>query len=232
MKNDPSENARKAWNTQHALLRRLLEDDRDLPGALAVFLEHHAPVHSAQLTPMGGLSFQDEVLQGLTEAHMRLQVPGHVNTVVWMLWHITRIEDATINVLLADAPQVFQQGNWQRETQSPFVDVGNEMTAEEINALSQAINLEALLTYRLAVGRRTREVVQQVKGEELWGKAIPARLEGLAADGTVREKARWLLDYWGGHPMLNLLLMPASRHPFVHLNEIQRMLPRLKKQGA
>jgi hypothetical protein len=37
------------------------------------------------------------------------------------------------------------------------------------------------------------------------------------------------LDYWGGHPAANLLLMPATRHSFVHLNEIKRMLPKLKR---
>ena len=46
---------------------------------------------------------------------------------------------------------------------------------------------------------------------------------------AVRKKARWLLKYWGGNPNANLLLMPATRHPLVHLNEISRMNPKLRR---
>ncbi len=75
---------------------------------------------------------------------MRYVPPGRANSVAWMLWHITRIEDATMNVLLADGPQVFHRGNWQSKLNSPYVDVGNEMSAEEIRALSEAVNLCAV----------------------------------------------------------------------------------------
>jgi hypothetical protein len=51
-------------------------------------------------------------------------------------------------------------------------------------------------------------------------------------DDTVRTQATWLLEYWGGHPKTNLLLMPATRHSLVHFNEIGRMLPKLKKLQA
>ena len=45
----------------------------------------------------------------------------------------------------------------------------------------------------------------------------------------MRENAAWLLKFWGGNPYANILLMPATRHPFVHLNEISRMMPSLRK---
>ena len=38
-------------------------------------------------------------------------------------------------------------------------ETGNAMTPAEITALSAALDIEALRAYRLAVGRRTRQVV-------------------------------------------------------------------------
>jgi hypothetical protein len=229
MKKNQIEDARKAWNADHATLRRLLEKGQDTPKAIEVFLHHHAMVHSNQLKAGDVRSFQDEILQDVTEEQIRLIPPGQTNSALWMIWHITRIEDATINVLLADAPQLFHRGKWQAKLHSPYVDVGNGMTKAEVQILSQSVDIKALFKYRLAVARRTREVVQKVKAEHLREKPLPALVESLAADGTVRENAGWLLSFWGGHPNFNLLLMPASRHPLVHLNEISRMLPKLRR---
>ncbi len=221
--------ARRDWNREHSILRDLLEKEQDWKKAKPLLLRHHAFVHSAKLDAGNSVSFQDEVLEKLTGAQMRFQLQGHANTAAWMLWHIARIEDATMNVLLANSPQVFQRGKWQRKINSPTASVANEMSASEIAEWSAVVNLKTLLDYRLAVGKRTREIVEQIDFADLKDKPAPERLERLLEDGSVREQARWLLKYWGGHPKTNLLLMPATRHPFVHLNEISRMTPKLRR---
>jgi hypothetical protein len=66
----------------------------------------------------------------------------------------------------------------------------------------------------------------------LWMPPDPARLERLIGSGDVRPAASWHLDYWGDHIAGNLLLMPATRHPFVHFNEVQRMRPKLSRLPA
>ncbi len=193
-------------------------------------------MHGAGLQPNGDQtwsdqvwSYQDEVLDGLSDAHLRCIPPQEEHSVIWNLWHITRIEDACMNVLLADAPQVFHAEAWQAKLNSPFVDVGNAMDAVRVAALSQAIDIPALLAYRLAVGRCTQALAGSLDFAALRKKPAAARLQCLAADGTVPPGAEWLLDYWGGHPASNLLLMPASRHGFVHLNEIASMRARLRR---
>ena len=86
---------RKYWNDQHSHLRRQLEHAQDFSKAIEVFISHHGMVHTAKLGGYG--SFQDEVLQGLSDKQMRHIPAGWANSVVWMLWHITRIEDVTMN---------------------------------------------------------------------------------------------------------------------------------------
>jgi len=178
MKKNQIEDARKAWNAEHAVLRRLLEKGQDTPKAIEVFLHHHAMVHSNQLKAGDVRSFQDEILQDVTEEQIRLIPPGQANSALWMIWHITRIEDATINVLLAGAPQIFHRGKWQAKLHSPYVDVGNGMTKAEIQTLSQSVDIKALFKYRLAVARRTREVVRKLKAGQLREKPCPTGSSG------------------------------------------------------
>ena len=222
-------NTPRAWNAEHALLRRLLEKDKDYARALETFLSHHAAVHTAKLVPGKHWSFQDEVLDGLTEAQMRFIPKGREHSIVWMLWHITRIEDVTQNILLANSPQVFTSGDWQAKLQVDFVNVGNEMTSAESAVLSETINIKALLAYRLAVGKRTRAIARRLDLTKLSECPAPDRVKRIIAEGAVGAQATWLVNYWGGNPSANLLFMPATRHCFVHLNEIKRMRPKLKQ---
>jgi len=231
MKPDSHANPRKIWNDQHALLRRLLLNDRDYAAALPVFLDHHGMVHAAKLRT-NVYSFQDEVLEGLTPQQLRycsLKIP---HSAVWKLWHIARIEDVTLNLLLADSDQVLHSGDWLQRLEIDRVSVGNEMSDVEIAELSAAINVKALLDYRLAVGKRTRSVVRRLKADILWQRPAPDRLQRLFDEGAVIDQTMWLRDYWGGQPAANLLLMPASRHCLVHLNEIDRMRSKLQRMTA
>ena len=218
-----------AWNRQHALLRRLLMKEKDYGQAIPVFCHHHATVHAAKLSAGAHGSCQDEVLSGLADEQMRAIPKGCPHSVAWKLWHIARIEDVTMNLLLADSPQVLTAGGWLDKLEVTCVTVGNEMDTRAIAELSQAINLKALLAYRLAVGKRTRSIVRGINLDELGQPPAQERLKRIAKEGAVVARSAWLLEYWGGHPSANLWLMPATRHCFVHLNEIERMLPRLRR---
>lgn len=221
------ESNRRKWNQQQAVLQRLLMKENNFRKALPVALAQHAAVHSAKLGAGARWSFQDEVVGALTEPQMRV-IPRGGQSVIWKLWHATRVEDVTMNLLLAGSPQVLHKGHWRPKLGIRLVDVGNDLPEADLERLSELIDLKALLAYRLAVGRRTRSILGRLKPDDLWEKPAPERIDRMIAEHAVREKARWLLKYWGENPKANLLLMPATRHPFVHLNEISRMIPSLR----
>jgi hypothetical protein len=223
---------RRYWSSQQQILRRWLMKDRNFQQALPLVLSQHAMMHTASLQPGGHWSYQDEVLNGLDGAQMRCIPKSSAHSVAWALWHITRIEDVTTNILLADTPQLLHHGNWLSKLGTSYEGVGNELSPDEIAEVSATINLKALLAYRLAVGKRTRAIVRRLKPEILWATPASERMQRLSTEGAVSERAAWLLKYWGGHPSANLLLMPATRHGFMHLNEIQRMLPKLRRLEA
>jgi hypothetical protein len=70
--------------------------------------------------------------------------------------------------------------------------------------------------------------VKQLRPEELKLKVEPARLERVMVEGAVEEAARGLIDTWGNRTIAGLLLMPPTRHNFVHLNEAARLKKKLR----
>jgi len=220
------ENRRKAWNQDHAVIRRILMKEKDYRKALPLLLEHHAAVHSIKLG--GRWSYQDEVLGGLSDAQYRY-LPAGGQSVIWKLWHITRVEDLTVNLLLAGAKHSLLNAEWLERLGIRYVDAGNDMPDADVARLSQSMNIKALLAYRLAIGKRTQNILRKLNSDTLWKKAAPEKIQRIVKEKAVREKAAWLLKFWGGNLCANLLLMPATRHPFVHLNEISRMTPALRK---
>jgi hypothetical protein len=219
---------RRAWNQQHQILRQRLHD-RDFPGALPIFLRQHALIHAAGLENDLHWSFQDEAVRGLSVEQLRIIPPGKPHSIAWLIWHVTRIEDVTLNLLLADTAQVSESGGWHDKLKTAFVDVGNEMSKDEIAQLSAEVDLKALLAYRIAVGKRTRSIVRRLKPDTLWQRPALERVQQIAAVGAVRAVDAPLLAYWGRNLNANLLLMPATRHGFLHLNEAQRLRPKLEQ---
>jgi hypothetical protein len=94
---------------------------------------------------------------------------------------------------------------------------------DEVVTLSKQIDIQSLREYRIAIGTRTRKIVSQLQPSDLKQKVNPSRLQYLLDEGAVVEAARGLLNYWGGLTHAGLLLMPSTRHNFIHLNEALRL---------
>ena len=210
---------RKSWNGQQQQLRQALAKKDTHEQAVALFMQQHAQVHCAEMSGAGEPTFEDEVWQGLSEGGAKIVPQKEEHSIAWLFWHLTRIEDATMNVLLAGRPQMFIADGWQARLGVTVSEVGNAMSPAEMADLSAALDIQALRAYRVAVGRRTRENVRALAAGAFRYKVDPAGLEQLLAEGAVNEGSRWLLDYWGGLTLGGLLLMPPTRHCLVHINE-------------
>jgi hypothetical protein len=213
----------KNWNNQQQALRQAFTHLEDHDKTIDLFLNHHAMVHSAAMSGSDLWSFEDEIWQGLPEKHIRKIPSGGEHSIAWVFWHITRIEDVTMNLLLAGRTQLFNQDEWFDRLGVPFRDTGNAMVGADVIFLSQKIDIDALRSYRIAIGRRTRENVMQLPASKIKQKVDPARLERVMAEGALVEEACGVLDYWGGLTNAGLLLMPPTRHNFIHLNEALRI---------
>lgn len=212
---------RKFWNAEQKSLQNKLSRPGHHQEAIQLFLRQHAMVHSTRMSNSGLWSFEDEVLQGLSDAALCRMIGEH--SIAWILLHIARVEDVTMNLLVAECSQVFLEGGWEERLKINIRHTGNGMNQQAIASLSAALDLTALKDYRMAVGRRTREIVQALEPGSLKRRVEPARFQRIWDEGAVLAGASAIVDYWSRRTTARLLLMPPTRHNFVHLNEALRL---------
>lgn len=210
---------RKEWNTRQKKLRPLLSKPSQHQQAIDLFLTQHAVLHSENLSPAAAWSYEDLLLDSLDENDFRRLLPNEEHTVAWHIWHIARIEDITMHILVAGEEQILDTQGWQQKLKIAARDTGNSMSIEEIKNLSNTINFKALRGYRLAVGKETRRIVSQIPPGELAAKVSPGRLQMVLEVGAVVPEALELIEYWGKRTIGGLLGMPPTRHMIVHLNQ-------------
>lgn len=213
----------KLLNKQQTELRHVMMSFDQHDKAIRLFLRQHAMLHSVKMAQSEPWSFEDEILNDMTEEQIRRIPRNCEHSVAWCIWHIARIEDVAMNLLVAGSSQILHRSNWLERMKMTVCDTGNEMDEEDMAKLGATIDIEALRAYRVAVGRRTREIVQQLEPEELKQKVDPMRVQQVMDEGAVVEAARGIADYWSRRNTAGLLLMPATRHNLVHLNEALRL---------
>lgn len=216
-------------NQQQIELRRLLESADQFEPAMRLFLQQHALLHSRKMTETESWSYEDAVLESLNHDQIRQAPAGVEHSIAWIIWHITRCEDIAMNLLVAGSPQVLLQEAWLERLKTGFRDTGNAMDSAQLAQFNAAVDIPALRSYRVAVGRRTREIVQQLTAADLNKKAPPQRIQRIWDEGAVVAVASQIVDYWSRQTVAGLLLMPASRHLLTHLNEAMQVKRKLKK---
>ncbi len=219
---------RKLWNAGQQKLRQALAA-KDYSKAIHLFLKQHAMVHNPEVGQTTLHSFDVELWAGLTEPMFRVIPPNGEHSIAWILFHLARVEDITMNLLVAGTPQLFIRGKWARKLKTTIHHSANGMDTEEVLRLSQSLNMNALREYRMEVGCCTREIVQQIKPDKFQQRVDPTRLRRVLEEGAVTPAAVEVVNYWGGRTFAGLLLMPPTRHNFIHLNEALRIKQKLTR---
>jgi hypothetical protein len=223
------ESYRKMCLKRQTELRRLMMSSNQHDQAVKLFMSQHAMLHSRNMAQSESWSFEDEIFKDMPEQQLRQIPPGSEHSIAWLIWHIARCEDVTLNLLVAGSPQILHRDDWLKQMNIRVCDTGNAMDHAEITNFSNVIDIEALRAYRLAVGRRTREIVRQLEPAKLKQKVEPSRIQQVMDEGAVVEAARGIADYWSKRTIAGLLLMPATRHNLIHLQEALQLKRRCKR---
>lgn len=186
---------------------------------LDFFLDQHAHSHAAALSGVAGPYLSDQVIADLTEAQLRQRPADGLNSLAWLLWHLARCEDVAVGVLLTTRGQVLDENDWLARLNLTRRDMGTGMDAAGVAAISAAVDLPALIAYRLAVGRRTREVVPGLRHTD-WDMPLdPTRLLAAGAFPDPADGARRVVTYWHGKTHRYLLASAIATHNYQHLGE-------------
>ncbi|WP_315109437.1 DinB family protein [Clostridium intestinale] len=211
----------KTWNKHLKELREIIlekdrvEESRDLARMV------HSMVHSSYVSETDEKTFEDELLEDLEDEIFRTSINEKGRTIAYGLWHSSRIEDITMNLLVAGDEQVFNSGNWKEKINTEIIDTGNALSSEQILEFSKNINIQELKNYRIAVGKKTRTIIGNLSNEDMKRKFDKENLQRIIDEGAVLdvEASNWLIDFWGRKNVAGIILMPATRHNMVHINE-------------
>jgi hypothetical protein len=114
---------------------------------------------------------------------------------------------------------VFDEGDWASRLNVERRDLGTGMTDAEVDEFNERIDVAALLEYRVAVGRRTREVIGGLQPETL-SQVIDAALVQTAREaGVFGPNAAWLADRWQGKLKAFTLTHSILGHSFFHFGQ-------------
>jgi len=152
---------------------------------------------------------------------MRQRPDPRVNSIVWNLWHITRVEDAGLNRFIVDRAQVLDEGQWLPRLNIPWRHQGTDMTFPEVDDLSQRINVQALHDYSLAIQARTVDIVNQLHPMDLDAVMEVDRLRVILLDeGLAHPSAAGLVQNYTGWNKGRCLIAFGLTHPFQHVGEM------------
>jgi hypothetical protein len=218
------------WNPLQARLRELLDGKESFSEAMELVLRMHGLLHTRDVSGQSAPTLMDEVWEDLSDYAFRTMPAAADVTVAWNIWHITRIEDLTCNLLMADSSQVLDD-TWQSRLHTKVRDTGNAMTDEEILSFSSDVDRQALRDYRDAVGRRVREVITGFEPDSLKRRFSKRQVDRIAEEGGVltHPDSVWLLDFWGKKNVAGILLMPITRHQMGHLNDCLKLKEKCAK---
>jgi hypothetical protein len=165
--------------------------------------------------------FLENYWKTVPEDLMRKRPHPRVNSIAWILWHLTRVEDAGLNLFVTDGSQVLDQGEWMKKLRFPWRHNGGGMNFTEVEDLSQRIDLQVLHDYSLAVKGRTQEIVQEIGKVDLDALISSERARSIMIDaGLAHSNAEELVKWYTGWTKGKCLMLFGLTHPFQHVGEM------------
>lgn len=143
--------------------------------------------------------------------------------IIWNLWHIMRIEDLIVNILICEKESILNE-KLKNELNISITDTGNSLTKEEIKKFAKNINIKKLKYYSDKISKNTINLIKRLKAEDIKRKINKINLEKIINGCGVTKDNLWLIDYWDKKDIAGLLLMPLSRHIIVHLNQCYKYI--------
>ena len=110
-----------------------------------------------------------DVLSGLSSDQLAHQVAPGANSISWLVWHLTRVQDDHVGNAFG-AEQVWSAGGWAARFGLPpgSADTGYGHNRVQVAAVSEACAVSALLTdYHEAVYEQTAKLVSGITDADL-----------------------------------------------------------------
>ena len=109
-------------------------------------------------------------VDGLTPEELAQRPGDGANSVAWLIWHLTRVQDHHIGELLGD-PQLWEIGDWPAHFGDVDPDPQNHGYGHNADQVAgvRPDTVAALVDYHDVVWRRTKEYLATLTAEDLDG---------------------------------------------------------------
>lgn len=208
------------WNPKQKRLKEIIRKPDLFEESKKLFISMHASVHFSTVNNSQEPTLMDNLWNDLQYREFAIMPTEKDVTIAWDIWHITRIEDLTVNILIDGSSQLLNE-EWLTKLHAKITDTGNAMTDDQIIDFSKSIDINELKNYRSAVGSRTQHLLRNLTFEDMKRKFEKNSIDRIFEEGGVVEHpdSIWLLDFWGKKDVAGIILMPVTRHQVIHLND-------------
>lgn len=111
--------------------------------------------------------FLEHVLEGLSQEDLSWQPQQDSNSIGWLVWHLTRQQDAQVAALMSEE-QLWTKDGWylKFKREADPSDIGFGHTPEQVAAFKPP-DIQTLLAYVRAVEERTKQYIRGLSQEGL-----------------------------------------------------------------
>jgi len=102
----------------------------------------------------------ERALMGMNEDELSWKPTLQSNSIDWMVWHMARVEDNLVNVVLRDVGSMWERDGWGEKLGIEFAGAGAGMSMEEIRKIGR-IDVEVAMAYYGAVRENTWTYFEQ-----------------------------------------------------------------------
>ncbi|MDR2718311.1 MAG: hypothetical protein LBB89_09650 [Treponema sp.] len=222
-------NVSKGWNEKQKNLGIFLPNQKTFIKGINLLLEMHSLLHDKKVYKISSETFYDNLWENMKEETCKI-ISNKKTSILWNIWHITRIEDIISNILIGNKETIFNK-EIQTKLGIKVKDTGNAMVYSEIETFNKNVNIKELKEYRIKVGKLTQKIIMALEFSDMKRKVEKEQLEKIKQNGGVTDdpKSIWLLDFWGKKNILGLIMMPITRHQIVHLNDCFKIKQKYNK---
>ncbi len=169
--------------------------------------------------------FENNIYSALTTDQMRERPNGVGNSVVWLMWHMARTEDAIVNAVIRERDQILLTHGWTEKLKVESTLIGTGLGEEEVEEISKRIDVESVNEYWKTVSDQTSEWLKTMDAETL--ERIPEwKIEAAPPIIAGVENAA-AASYWSGRTVGFLFGGTVISHGYIHVGEMQSIVGRL-----
>lgn len=108
----------------------------------------------------------NQVLDGLSAEDLAFRIDDEANSIAWLIWHLTRIQDNHLAAPIG-SEQIWTAQNWMERFALPFdaKATGNHQTTDDVAAV-QVESGDLLMDYHDAVHDRTANFLATVEDRD------------------------------------------------------------------